>query len=321
MIGAKEDDRQYRRGVVLGLTMAEIMLLLIFLLLLILAVKLLEERKGATELLARLKEAQKSAALFDELVRKISDGDPKKFDFAKEYQKILEENKGLKDERAESKSAMDLFEEFRREDPEMTTDEAAKELSRLAEIGRKVEKKAMDINPKIDQQAAVEKLLEAAEIGDVILKEGKSPRDLLVQAASCTSNLESCKASNIDLATKLAGKGGTLPSCWLDPMTGKIQYLFTAYLRSDGILLKSINTPDRDSSALPLGNLGVDKVYSREGFVSAGQQILAWSEQQEPRCRFYVRAIDQTGTDKEKYVSLKEKGVEQIFYVFKTSNE
>ncbi len=44
MIGSARDDKQFRRGVVLGLTMAEALLLLIFLLMLILGVRLKPRR-------------------------------------------------------------------------------------------------------------------------------------------------------------------------------------------------------------------------------------------------------------------------------------
>jgi hypothetical protein len=105
-------------------------------------------------------------------------------------------------------------------------------------------------------------------------------------------------------------------------LTGDTQCLFTAYLRYEGIYLEEINVPGReqDCAKLPLAPLAAGRLYSAAEFVADGQSIFRWSDKQEPACRFYVRAIDQTSNDdKDRYVRLKEKGVERVFYV-KESN-
>src|SRR4051812_25040938 len=120
MIGASEEDRQYRRGVVLGLTMAEIMLLLIFLLLLILAAKLVEERKFA-EAAAQERdlavveklEAEKKLASLEPLLEEIRRTNTKDYDITKEYQKVKEEAEEAKKQLAEAKSVMEILQEVK----------------------------------------------------------------------------------------------------------------------------------------------------------------------------------------------------------------
>jgi hypothetical protein len=337
--GARDDDRQYRRGVVLGLTMAEIMLLLIFLLLLILGAKMVHERRAFME----SEKARKEAQLKLEEVEKAN---PDTFKLVEDYRKLEAEHAALKAEMLRDQTVMDLFQTFHENNKKLTEDEAAvemarlaelgteaqalakrlaptvvpekaaEEMARLAEIGKKAEEAAEKLEPQAEREEAIQHLMDAAEVGNAAMKDGATPEEI-AKNASCSTDLKTCMSTNDGLSVSLAKKGGTLPSCWRDPLTQSIQYIFTAYLRSDGIVLEAIENAGRDRSTLPLGSLEAGKVYSREDFVAAGQAMYQWSERQNPACRFYVRAVDETGADKEKYVSLKEKGVEQIFFMKK----
>lgn len=327
MIGASEEDRQYRRGMVLGLTMAEIMLLLIFLLLLILAAKLVEERKFAEtaaqerdRAVAAKTEAEKKLAALEPLLEEIRRTNPEAYDITKEYQKAKAEADEAKKQLTAAKSAMEVLEEVRKHNPEMTQEEAARELARLAEVGRGMEEQAADLLPAAEPEEAIAHLQKAALIGDQAMKSGKSPEELLA-GASCQQDLDVCKSGNIDLTQKLAKKGGTLPSCWVNALTGETQYIFTAYLRNDGIYLEDNKVPGRETeqAALPIKGFSFGGAYSAGEFSAAGQPILKWSSQQDPACRFYVRVYDLTTNEKDRYVALKEKGVEQVFYINKVN--
>jgi hypothetical protein len=121
MIGANEEDRQYRRGMVLGLTMAEIMLLLIFLLLHILAARLIEERKATQHFaeerdraVAAKLEAEQRLATLQPLLDEMRRSNPKTYDITKEYTKAKQEAAAARKELAEAKSAMDVLEEMRK---------------------------------------------------------------------------------------------------------------------------------------------------------------------------------------------------------------
>ena len=330
MIGASENDRQYRRGMVLGLTMAEIMLLLIFLLLLILAARLVEERKAAilaiierdkavtekTDAENRLAEVQK---LLDDLNRE----NPEGVDIAKEYEKAMERaEKAEKDaeaalkERNQVKSAMNKLKEVTKDKPKLTDEEAMQEVKRLAEIGKQIEQQAAAMSPGAKPEEAIRHFQDSAKAGDPVIKSGKSP-DELIAGATCQKDLDQCKQGNIDLSTRLAQKGGTLPSCWINGIDGSTQYIFIATLQNDGIYLEDNPVPGReaDRADLPITPLQVNHRYQPADFVRDGTNLFNWSKKQDPQCRFYVRLRDRTSNDKQLYKSLKERGVEQIFYI------
>jgi hypothetical protein len=330
MIGASESDRQYRRGMVLGLTMAEIMLLLIFLLLLILAARLIEERKAAhrailardkavtekTDAENKLAEAQKQ---LDDLRR----ANPEGFDITKEYEKAIKRaEKAEKDakvaieERDKAKSAIDKLKEVTKDKPKMTDEEAIQEVKRLAELGKQIEQQAAAMLPGAMPEDAMRHFQDSAKVGDPALKSGKSPEELIA-GATCQQDLDQCKQGNIDLSTRLAQKGGTLPSCWIDGIDGSTQFIFIATLRNDGIYLEENPMPGReaDRADLPIAPLRLNHVYEPNSFVRDGTNLFNWSTKQEPQCRFYVRLRDETSNDKARYKALKERGVEQIFYI------
>lgn len=314
MIGVQEADRQYRRGVVLGLTMAEIMLLLIFLLLLILAAKLIEAKHDRD---LAIDARTKAEVLRDELQRELTElrrKDPEKYDIAKEWRKI----EAAKAEAAEAETAMELLEEVKKDKPKLTTREAADEVTRLAHIGREMEQKAQKLSPKATPEEALKHLANAAEAGDAVLKSGESPEEFLNGAAMCTKDLQQCKESNVSIRQQLAQNGGTWPDCWIDPLTGKNQYIFTAYIRNDGIYLEDNKVKNReaDQAALPIAPLAFGRAYEAAEFVAAGMELYDWGRKQPTPCRFYVRQVDQLeNNDKARFRYLSEKGVQGIFFI------
>src|SRR5262245_28489358 len=111
MIGVREEDRQYRRGMVLGLTMAEIMLLLIFLLLMLLAAKLLADREAVKAAMdardaavaAQIK-AEEEAAGLREVIEQFRLKDAEGYDLTKEYRKVEKELADTRKDLEEAKS-------------------------------------------------------------------------------------------------------------------------------------------------------------------------------------------------------------------------
>lgn len=316
MLGVQEGDRQYRRGMVLGLTMAEIMLLLIFLLLLLLSAKLLEDRKLIAEA-----EKQREQAVAAKLVaeEKASNLErllgPEKvnektiyeiFDELQKAEKRAEENKKKYEE---AKSALEVLEPVRKDKPAMTNEEAVAEAKRLVETAQSVERQAAEMSPGAHPKDALENYQEAAMLGQQAKTSNAS-------GATCQTDLNQCQASNIDMSRKLALKGGTLPSCWIDGKTGRPQYIFDAELTDRGIILHDNQVAHRETeqAALPIAPLAVERLYQSGEFVAAGQKLFQWSDSQDPACRFYVRLIDRTSNDKFIYKALKEKGVERVFY-------
>jgi hypothetical protein len=305
MIGSARDDRQFRRGVVLGLTMAEALLLLIFLLMLILAIKLKGQSTEITKLEQEKTEAQSTLAAIQPILDKL----PKqqKFDITQDYVRMKQQldlaNARLKD----AALSVDLVNQATAALPDMKPEDAAKALLNEAIIGRQALDAAKKIAPNVPPEQAVQALLDAALIGQAIAKNSDTPQQLLASAAACRSDLQSCKNQTVYLNGKLNAKTGgyDLPPCWAD-QNGKIQYIFDASLRDDGIEIedKGIAGREADQAKLPLGRVRFNQTMGRGDFAEAFQPLLDWSNQH--GCRFYVRLYDDMKTaDRSAYKDLR----------------
>jgi hypothetical protein len=305
MIGSARDDRQFRRGVVLGLTMAEALLLLIFLLMLILAIKLKGQSTEITKLEQEKTEAQSTLAAIQPILDKL----PKqqKFDITQDYMRMKQQldlaNARLKD----AELSVDLVNQATAALPDMKPEDAAKALLNEAIIGRQALDAARKIAPNVPPEQAVQALLDAALIGQAVSKDSNAPQQLLASAAACHSDLQSCKNQTVYLNSKLNAKTGgfDLPPCWADK-TGKIQYIFDASLQDDGIEIddKDVAGREADQAKLPLSRVHFNQVMGRGDFAAAFQPLLDWSNQH--GCRFYVRLYDDMKTaDRSAYKDLR----------------
>jgi len=305
MIGSAHDDKQFRRGVVLGLTMAEALLLLIFLLMLILAIKLKGQSTEIVKLEQEKTEAQSTLAAIQPLLEKL----PKqqKFDITQDYVRMKQQldlaNARLKD----AKLSVDLINQATAAMPDMKPEDAAKALLNEAIIGRQALDAAKKIAPDVPPEQAVQALLDSALIGQAVSKESGAPQQLLASAAACRSDLQSCRNQTVYLNGRLTAKTGgfDLPPCWVDP-NGRIQYIFDASLQDDGIAVenKGITGREADQAKLPLGRVRYDQIMSRGEFAEAFQPLLDWSNQH--GCRFYVRLYDDMkSADRSEYKSLR----------------
>jgi hypothetical protein len=305
VIGSARDDRQFRRGVVLGLTMAEALLLLIFLLLLILAIKL----KGQTTEIAKLEQEKTEAQSTLAAIQPILDKLPKqqKFDITQDYVRMKQQldlaNARLKD----AQLSVDLIHQATAALPDMKPEDAAKALLNEAIIGRQALDAAKKIAPDAPPEQAVQALLDAALIGQAFSKTTNTPQQLLASAATCRSDLQSCKNQTTYLNSRLNAKTGgyDLPPCWAD-QSGKIQYIFDASLTDDGIEVDddSVGGREGDQGKLPLGHVRFRTPLSRSEFAAAFQPLLDWSNQH--GCRFYVRLYDDMKTaDRGEYKDLR----------------
>ena len=281
------DDRHFRRGVVLGLTMAEILLLLTFLLMLLLASQITKEREAKEE--AEIRAANAAEELEQlrpvaELIQRMGAG---ALDITKEYVRA-EKDLAMAIKRLEdAEAALALVEEAREQhDPETPVSEVIESFRKDALLGRAVE------------------------------QSGGSAEKLLESAAVCRTELSSCQGQaaylNRRLNEQIGGFG--LPPCWADE-NGRIQYIFDAVLTDGGIVLKDNKVPGReeDQAALPLSSMTYGEGMEHERFASASQPLLKWSDEHE--CRFYVRLYDGFDTGgRERYKNLR-RTVEGYFYI------
>lgn len=291
MIGSARDDRQFRRGVVLGLTMAEALLLLIFLLMLILGIRLKTQATHIAELEKQRDEVQSTLVAIQPVIDKLTKR--QKFDITQDYvrvkQQLADANARLKD----AELSVDLVQQAASlAPPDATPEEATRALLNEAAIGRQALDAAQRFAPDLPPEKAVEALVNAATIGQA-LKSGGTPDQLLAAAGACKADLQSCKNQTTYLNSRLNAKTGgfDLPPCWVDNK-GKIQYIFDTSLTDAGIYVedKGVAGRESDQEKLPLSRARYGEPLGPGEFSSAFSPLLKWSN--EHGCRFYVRLYD-----------------------------
>ena len=134
-------------------------------------------------------------------------------------------------------------------------------------------------------------------------KEDETVQEVVDAARSYASltksgvNLKALQKDNADLRGQVtflqnrlnANGGRDYPPCWLST-SGKVEYLFTIELRSDGVAVTPAWPSGRDADARALP--GIDTLlggpYSYTEFDSRVRSIFDWSRKQNPECRHYV---------------------------------
>jgi len=308
MSGSQRDDQQFRRGVVLGLTFAEILLLLLFLLMLILAGRLVMLRKGYELEKHRRTEAEHVANVLRPVLKRIHGSKP--FDITKEWVRVHDALAQAHDELDKDKPLVDLAQQARRAAPQKKPHDIAQQIADKAKLGERFARDAKAMFPKLPQDQAIAKYEEYAKDGKLMFDDPNPASDGAKRAAICRGELATCKAQNGALTAQL---NGTLPPCWIGP-DGKIQYIYDAHLREDGIVLVDNHVPGREADQENLAVHGFDFSGPMEvgPFITAGQPLRAYGNKND--CRFYVRVFDETQTQsKVRYKQLLA-GVEEVFY-------
>jgi hypothetical protein len=292
MIGSARDDRQFRRGVVLGLTMAEALLLLIFLLMLILGVRLKTQATHIAELEKARDEAQSALVAIKPFMDNLSKR--QKFDITQDYVRIQQQLADAKARLKDAELTVDLVQQAAKlAPPNATPEQATRALLNEAAIGRQAIDAAQRFAPDLPPEQAVAALINAATIGQS-LKNGGTPDELLAAAGACKADLQSCKNQTTYLNTRLNAKTGgfDLPPCWVDNK-GKIQYIFDASLNDAGIYVedKAVAGREADQEKLPLSRARYGEPLGPGEFSTAFAPLLKWSN--DHGCRFYVRLYDE----------------------------
>lgn len=349
MIAAERDDRQFRRGVVLGLTMAEILLLLIFLLMLLMVAKLQEGQAAmaAAEVSRDIAVAQVSdLEVVIEDLRHRSDG--VEFDITREYRvladgydaavakldalapliqqmeqdgaapgfDIFDEFARLQQELSRLKPAESLLADALAAAPDASPEDAVQLMSEAARIGNELIEQAQEILPGAGPGEAIEEYRSMAETGDQLRRSGGDAGELAESAARCTRELRNCEGQTVHLTNRLNTQTGGRDKkpCWVDA-EGRIQYIFDAHLRSDGVVVIDNKLPDRadEQDGLPLAGVHFGTPLPRSTFGAAFTPLLRWSDEKD--CRFYVRLVDETDiNDKSSYKDTR-RTVEGYFYI------
>jgi hypothetical protein len=262
----KDQDNSYRRGLVLGLTMAEIMLLILFLLLLALAGIFNSQRKIIKEKDQKIVDLATFGQQLAELQRNNTDG-------------VRIEDVIKKLERQQSKIAS-LTEEVARLHPFESSGKALEDI--IHEIHRT---EGFDPTP----QQIEERLKQTHDLADKLAAAQKQLQELQEQARLTVNEMENQKGQIENLGSQIRqqGRGNEYPACWSTP-AGKAESIFELTITANGIRVKDRQLPNRtaDRSALPLTGVQFNTELPLGSFQTELRPLYQWSVVKQ--CRFYV---------------------------------
>jgi hypothetical protein len=258
-------DQSYRRGLVLGLTVAEIMLLLLFILLLVLSASL-----------ARLE-------------RKVAEGE--------ELLKWASAIPGIKDPGQEGAKATygDVMQYVQASEKALADLKANMGSSAVvADIIRELKREGFD---KLPPHEIVGHLVDAKRIRDALSASGYQGEDaakilgrLQDNNADLTKQNENLQGQNAQLSRqiKTEGRGNEFPGCWVTK-DGQAESIFDITFTESGIHVHDRALPHRASeqAQLPLDGVVYEQTLSISDFRQQLRPIFDWSVQH--NCRFHVR--------------------------------
>lgn len=287
------DPVGYRRGLVLGLTLAETLLLVLFILLLVYAAlgqqrdkKLKEQEDQIAGLSLRIDSG------VDRLARELTQSG-----IASNPEELSRRLNRLTDEMARNAQLQKDIATYARLVP---TPAEAKQLADAFEVQQ---------SPETPQQILDRHLSRTTTAPPTTSAD--TPKTL-AEALAALDRM----AGQLDYYERqqlTAGNGLTFPPCW--QRDGKIVYTYDAVLLDDGLRLGVID----DRTGLDLAGLRANgaepplgQTISRQAFLARTKGLHAWSVTQ--GCRFYARIIDGTSAgNKTGYIQAR-KAVEDRFY-------
>lgn len=288
-----EQNRSYRRGLVLGLTMAEIAVLIIFCLLLACAFLMSEKEQK----ILVLTNENNELAQVKQMVQRIRErgADPEKFD------ELFQELKRVQEQAAKSDAIQAELDKLK---------DDTKELVQNAQYAKEIKESLKDTDFHEKPPQAVAEALKAS--GDA----AKAAMDK--KAAEIEAERLKGQLANIQQKLERLGKGTEMPACWADPKTGKVEYIFRIDLTSTGLIIHDLKLPHRaeEQALLPLGMISFDQELSRGQFSAQTEPLAQWSKNH--GCRFFVIARDRTQADEKDVYKTMLRTLEDHFYKFVT---
>jgi hypothetical protein len=269
----------YRRGFVLGLTLAEATLLLLFVVMLLLVIGF--DRRD------------RLIAENAELERAISELVPPNTEPVTYIEESLSQFAEIQN--IASAAGQEWDEDF------IELVRAVAEASRgeeILDVSRALEEKSEQLNRMIE-------LIQKIETGTNI-------EEIITRNSDQEAEINNQRGQIVDLRARLGS--GVFPSCWTRD-DGGFDYILDVVLASEGIRIRESVSPERiaERERLPLTSI-VDptRVYGESEFLSTTQALYNWSVDHE--CRFYVTIYDGTQAfEKDLYKDLM-RTVEGHFY-------
>ena len=327
----------YRRGAVLGFTIAELIILIIFSLLLLLANSI---REKDVELAQKEKEIQEIRAenravedIRERLVEVVRLGSRKKVydDYFRELILARDQAPSLHSEISELQEKVDSLENIEATLEKITGESAVSEaLDRMApmlEQMQDIAKRAELDKAENNFISRIENVIEAAKvISESEEVEGATIADraryLVERDQEQSNDIKHLRGRVSALSNKLlvGGKGTDHPSCWYVEGTTKPEYIFDIALTNTGLIIRRRNLPHLKRELEPLvNNVAFERDLSPNFFRKATRPLFEWSVYEE--CRFFVRAFDLTGPAEKAIYKSHLRTLESHFYKYIVTDE
>jgi hypothetical protein len=307
MASRTADEREQRRGLILGLTLAEILLLLLFLLLLVLSSQIstwrdrYEQLGNTLEDLRPLQEALMAGGASEinnvqELVARFQN-----------LQNADRELSKLKAENADLAGQSELFKSLG-----LASDEKRRNVASAI-------KRASEIDPN-DPPAVLKRAVEVINrLGPSTQPDQVRPLSEMVagpelekKLANLEADLDQTRRERNNLM-RGPGNGLTYPSCWTTA-AGQTEYIFDVMLADSGVQVRDASPARANDKAWSMvGQFAREAMINEKVFIGATKKLFEWSKGQ--NCRFYVVVRDATGPSKARYKHLQEL-VQGNFYPF-----
>jgi hypothetical protein len=333
---AAPDERSYRRGLILGLTMAEVMILVLFALLLVWMAGLRDRKNETGELKAKLERLTnenadlqfKAAELLE--VNKALASQPdaphniddlfRELTLAKEETARIQEQLRSRDSVTETLGALG----YSIRDEQSAT-QSIKEIKSKLEIADSVLRVAtMHSKNGAADDEVIAKLGSLAQIERELSSQGKDISSVAAECGNALTRETGCNTRLNTLSGRLANaeqqlatssRGTEKPACWAD-QTGKPEYIFDIALKSQSIVIRDNALPNRRSeeATLPLENITFGGELRPDAFRSQTRALFNWSEKE--RCRFFVRVFDLTAAFEKDIYKRQLRTVGEHFYYY-----
>lgn len=319
MSRVQEEDQSYRRGLLLGLTMAEIVVLVIFILLLVLGAVFERLSREAEDMRLHILDLERANDSRARIIRDLGN-DPEAFKRALAAADELHDQLAIVAREADHlKEQVQQMEAAR---PKGMEERPLPEIFReLVFLRDAIEEAGIEPTPTalehaLTQAQVAKEVLKAIPDGDALLlvAENKRLTEKAEVLAREKQNLQN-QIANLRLQVSAGGRGLDHPPCWATP-GGKAEYIFNVALTSNGLIVQKRDLPHRsvELAELPIPEIKFGREVTPSAFLSSTRPLYNWSV--EHKCRFVVRAFDTTSSAEKPLYKRHMRVLEQHFYKY-----
>lgn len=299
------DEREQRRGLILGLTLAEVLLLLLFLLLLVLGSQIRTWRERYEMLgqtlddLKPMQAALASSGVSDvRNVQELVERFQKLQATEKEVSRLRSDNAELRSENADLSKQSELTKSLR-----LISKDRVPEVTDLLRRASEIDpndppaflKRSLDVMDRLGRGTTPEQVKPLSEMA--------SSKELEEKLGSLEADRDKIRRERDNLM-RGPGNGLTYPSCWTTS-TGQTEYIFDVTLGDTGVLVRNA-TPARanDPAWSLVGQFSREAMINENVFIGATKKLFESSVAQ--KCRYYAIIRDATGGSKARYKHLQQ---------------